>query len=390
MAKYKKLILTLVSFLSLVFVFAFLFPKLSWAAEPVLEVPSSVDDSRTTLHFKITGLIQTSTYEVKIEGRGSGSMLKSDDNADAYVKPDVGGVVEMDVCFGREVYGAMTGMIHYRQGDQSETRTDPCQDPWEQVPWENNDNYTLKVKLKGSNLEPHHKEFVVDPYYPDADALTLHPDNSTPITIKVCGLRGLRSHYQERDNDYEFFIDEATDGALAKINSGQSKLILPLGDDPNACREATLDNVYTGQHTLIMREYGGDHFIYYTWEFDTATGTITKTKVTNGSNLSGPGGKRPEPCGTAGIMTALGCIETTTAGFINTFLTFAMGIAGGIAFLMMVFGAIRILTAAGNPESINSGREIIISALTGLLFIIFSVFLLHLIGIDIFGLPIPE
>jgi hypothetical protein len=106
---------------------------------------------------------------------------------------------------------------------------------------------------------------------------------------------------------------------------------------------------------------------------------------------SGPAGVKPKTChGGLGVETALGCIDTNTSGFINTFVTFAIGIAGGIAFLMMAFGAIRILTAAGNPESINSGRDIIISALTGLLFIVFSVFLLRLIGITIFDLPIPQ
>ena len=107
----------------------------------------------------------------------------------------------------------------------------------------------------------------------------------------------------------------------------------------------------------------------------------------------GPGGKRPEGCtlnGDKGIETALGCIPTTTAGFISAFLKIALGLAGGIAFLMMAFGAIKILTSSGNPDGINAGRELIISALTGLLFIIFAVFLLRLIGIQVFQLPIPQ
>lgn len=60
---------------------------------------------------------------------------------------------------------------------------------------------------------------------------------------------------------------------------------------------------------------------------------------------------------------------------------------GGIAFLLSVWGGITILLAAGNPEKINEGKEIIGSAITGLLFIILSVFLLRLIGFDILQLP---
>jgi len=60
---------------------------------------------------------------------------------------------------------------------------------------------------------------------------------------------------------------------------------------------------------------------------------------------------------------------------------------GGIAFLLSVFGGVSIILAGGNPEKINAGKEIIGSALTGLLFIIFSVFLLRFIGLDILQLP---
>lgn len=60
---------------------------------------------------------------------------------------------------------------------------------------------------------------------------------------------------------------------------------------------------------------------------------------------------------------------------------------GGIAFLLSVFGGVSIILAGGNPEKINAAKEIIGSALTGLLFIIFSVFLLRFIGYDILQLP---
>jgi hypothetical protein len=64
-----------------------------------------------------------------------------------------------------------------------------------------------------------------------------------------------------------------------------------------------------------------------------------------------------------------------------------IGIAGGIAFLLMVFGGFKILTSAGDPKGIQAGSEMISSALIGLLFIIFSVFLLELIGVKILGIP---
>jgi hypothetical protein len=88
-----------------------------------------------------------------------------------------------------------------------------------------------------------------------------------------------------------------------------------------------------------------------------------------------------------GTWTALGCIETDLGAFFSKLLTLSIGIAGGIAFLLILFGGFQILISAGNPEQMNAGREIITSAIAGLLLIIFSVFLLRLVGYDILRIP---
>lgn len=87
------------------------------------------------------------------------------------------------------------------------------------------------------------------------------------------------------------------------------------------------------------------------------------------------------------IETALGCIPTDTSGFIGWILKFAIGIGGGSAFLMMAFGAFALMTSAGDPQKIKTGQEVLTSALAGLLFIIFSTFLLRLIGYNILRIP---
>ncbi|MBI5620202.1 hypothetical protein HY949_00295 [Candidatus Gottesmanbacteria bacterium] len=88
------------------------------------------------------------------------------------------------------------------------------------------------------------------------------------------------------------------------------------------------------------------------------------------------------------INTAIGCISAGgTGGIIGQIFKFGTGIAGGIAFLLILFGGFQILTSTGNPEKLNEGKELIASAITGLLMILFSVFLLKFIGVDLLCIP---
>lgn len=86
--------------------------------------------------------------------------------------------------------------------------------------------------------------------------------------------------------------------------------------------------------------------------------------------------------------TALGCLPTNDPQqFIGWLLKFLIGIGGGIAFVLMLIGAFQVLTSSGNPEKIQSGKQMITSAIAGLLLIIFSLFLLQLIGVQILEIP---
>ena len=87
------------------------------------------------------------------------------------------------------------------------------------------------------------------------------------------------------------------------------------------------------------------------------------------------------------VCTALGDIPTDPAALVRFILKYAILMGGGIAFLLSIWGGITIILGGGNPEKINEGKEIITSALGGLLFIILSIFLLRLIGLDILQLP---
>lgn len=83
------------------------------------------------------------------------------------------------------------------------------------------------------------------------------------------------------------------------------------------------------------------------------------------------------------VDTALGNIETTPGGLTQDILTIAIGIAGGVSFLLMLYGGFLFLTSSGDENKLHEATEVITSAIAGLLMIIFSVFLLQLIGKDI-------
>ncbi|MBI3560080.1 hypothetical protein HY087_03055 [Candidatus Gottesmanbacteria bacterium] len=88
------------------------------------------------------------------------------------------------------------------------------------------------------------------------------------------------------------------------------------------------------------------------------------------------------------INTQIGCIDASgVGGFVGKLMRLSTDIAGGIAFLLILFSGFQILTSAGNPERLNEGKELLSSAIAGLLLIIFAVFLLKVIGVDILCIP---
>ena len=97
--------------------------------------------------------------------------------------------------------------------------------------------------------------------------------------------------------------------------------------------------------------------------------------------------KECEKCLPNGVYTALGCLPTSPQAFASTVLTLGLGIGGGLALLLMLYGSFLVSTSAGNPEQSQKGKAVVSGAIMGLLFIIFSVVLLKIIGIDILHLP---
>ena len=87
------------------------------------------------------------------------------------------------------------------------------------------------------------------------------------------------------------------------------------------------------------------------------------------------------------IDTSLGELQTETGPFISRVFAILLSLSGGIALLLIIKAGYQIMTSQGKPETLQQGRDQLIAAIVGLLFLIFSFVLLQTIGVDILKLP---
>jgi len=87
------------------------------------------------------------------------------------------------------------------------------------------------------------------------------------------------------------------------------------------------------------------------------------------------------------VMTAVGPIKTDATGFVQSIFKIVLGLAGGIALILIIFSGYRYMASQGNPEAVKAATEQLTSAIIGLLFIIFSFVILQMVGVDILQIP---
>lgn len=82
---------------------------------------------------------------------------------------------------------------------------------------------------------------------------------------------------------------------------------------------------------------------------------------------------------------ATGCLETGSPGrMVSTILRIALGLMGVLVILRIIQGAITM--QKGDPEGFQEGKEIITSALIGLLTLILAAAILNFLGVNLLGL----
>ena len=101
------------------------------------------------------------------------------------------------------------------------------------------------------------------------------------------------------------------------------------------------------------------------------------------SNLNSNG----QQCDT--IQTGVGPITTQAASFINSIFTIILSISGGIALILIIVSGYQLSLSSGNPEKVKEAQGMLTAAIVGFIFIIFSVAILQIIGVDILGSILP-
>jgi len=218
-------------------------------------------------------------------------------------------------------------------------------------------NLNFEIQTAGSNK---------DCFDLDSSAVKVY---STDVSTQGSPFTGYGAYLQIGNNLTPYFTD-INNGSFSRILSADK---FSLGDNSITLKDSNNSKLCSDSIPKIEKCEDNEKTIDNTPESSPGP-LITLTADTNC-----PDGES--------IRTALGCIPYEPVALVGWVLRWGIGIGGGIAFLLMAFASFQLMTSTGDPEKIKAGQEMFVSAGAGLLFIIFSVFLLQLIGADILKIP---
>jgi peptidoglycan hydrolase-like protein with peptidoglycan-binding domain len=87
------------------------------------------------------------------------------------------------------------------------------------------------------------------------------------------------------------------------------------------------------------------------------------------------------------FQTGVGILSTRAGEFISSVFRILLAGAGAIALLLIIRAGYKIMTSEGNQEKVKEGRDQLVAAIVGLMFLIFSLVFLQVIGVDLLRIP---
>ena len=91
-------------------------------------------------------------------------------------------------------------------------------------------------------------------------------------------------------------------------------------------------------------------------------------------------------CSDGRINTAIGCVSYDIVEFTKFMLGWSLGVGGGVALVLLFYSGVMMSISMGDPAKLNESKSLLMAAVSGLLLIIFSAFLLRVIGVNILEL----
>ena len=85
--------------------------------------------------------------------------------------------------------------------------------------------------------------------------------------------------------------------------------------------------------------------------------------------------------------TPVGCVANQQNTFVQKFLGIGVQMGGGIAMLVIMYGAFLMMTSRGDYEKLATGKGLVVKSIGALLILVFAIFLLQFVGLNILGLP---
>lgn len=87
------------------------------------------------------------------------------------------------------------------------------------------------------------------------------------------------------------------------------------------------------------------------------------------------------------IYTAVGCLSTSGSGLAGDLIRLMLGVGGALALLSILASGFIYSTSQGDAGKLKEAKELATGAVSGLLFMIFSVIILNFIGVQVLRIP---
>ncbi len=95
----------------------------------------------------------------------------------------------------------------------------------------------------------------------------------------------------------------------------------------------------------------------------------------------------PKDCPPGEAPTDLGCVPQDPIGFVEKFYGIGLGIIGMVGVLFMIIGGYYIITSAGNPERLATGKSFIFYALAGIMLAVLGFIFIQIVTGEILRIP---